>query len=102
MRDWDGRGAELAAAGATLFILTSDTPEVLDEAVPKNGLTSTIVPVDRGLWGRWGIDNPKRPNLPWPSTVVIGPDGKIIDLVTHENHRERADPGAVLARLAAD
>ncbi len=101
MRDWDGRTAELAAAGATLYIVTSDTPEVLDAAVPKNGLTSTFVPVDRGLWGRWGIDNPKRPNLPWPSTVVIGPDGRIIDLVTHKDHRERADPGAVLERLKA-
>lgn len=101
MRDWDGRKAEIAAAGATLYVLTSDTPAVLDAADPKHGLKSTIVSVDRGLWGRWGIDNPKRPNLPWPSTVVVAADGTIIDLVTHEDHRERADPGAVLERLNA-
>jgi peroxiredoxin len=99
VRDWDGRSAEIEAVGAALYILTSDSPEVLDEAVPKHGLTSAIVPVDRGLWGRWGIANPKRKNLPWPSTVVVAGDGTILDLVTHENHRERADPEAVLGRL---
>ena len=99
MRDWDGRSAELEAAGAALYILTADTRKVLDEAVLKHGLTSTIVPVDRGLWERWGIANPRRKNLPWPSTVVVDGEGTILDLVTHENHRERADPGAVLGRL---
>jgi len=101
VRDWEAQSEAVAALGATVYVVTADTEEGLAKGIDKHGLRSTFVQVERGLWAEWGIANPKRPNLPWPSTVVIASDGTILELVTHEDHRERAEPTAVLERIRA-
>lgn len=100
MRDWDRASDDVLAAGAQLLVLSPDAPRVLQDAVRLKGLKAAFSPVDPELWGQWGLTNPKRPNLPHPSTLVVGPDGTLLLRETHVNYRTRAGVSEVLAFIA--
>jgi hypothetical protein len=101
VRDWDKLEADVAAAGAVVYVLTTDAPEVVANAARKKKLTTPIHTVTPALWASWGLANPRKDKLPHPSTVVIGPDGTVRQRITHVDYRKRADASAVLAALGA-
>jgi hypothetical protein len=101
VRDWDRIEADVERAGARLLVLTADSPDVARGAAKRAKLRATLVPVDASLWVRWGLANERRTGLPHPSTVVVAPDGTIIDRETHTNYKVRAEPAAVLDRITA-
>lgn len=81
-------------------MLTADEPELLRRVIPKKELRGTFVPVEPELWARWGLTNPRREGVPYPSTIVVAPDGTIVLRETHVNYKVRARPELVLARIA--
>jgi hypothetical protein len=101
VRDWDRVEAEVEAVGARLLVLTADSPEVARASVKRAKLRATLVPVAASLWVRWGLVNERRSGLPYPSTVVVAPDGTIVDRETHVNYKVRAEPAVVLDRITA-
>jgi hypothetical protein len=84
-----------------LYVLTTDSPAAVADHAENRGLQSPIATVDRELWARWGIANPKKPRLPHPTTLVVSPDGTVLRVETHENYRERTDPAEIVAQLGA-
>ncbi len=101
MRDWDEQLDEAAAAGIAIYALTTDTAEVLAKVVPERGYKTPLATVKPEQWADWGLANPERPALPWPSTLIVGPDGALLGRVTHTDHTARADPAAVLVQVAS-
>lgn len=87
-----------------LVVLTTDTEEVLSRVLPAKGLGLPhlrYVSVEPELWTAWGLANSRRPMLPHPTTVVVAPDGTIVDRETHTDYKLRASPQRVLDRIAA-
>lgn len=99
MRAWDERAEQVAAANARVVVLTPDSPAVARASAQKHGLQTPLHPVDPDVWAGWGLANPKKSKLPHPSTIVVGADGRVIQRITNENYRKRADVDAVLAAI---
>lgn len=78
-------------------MLTADEEPVLRDAIEEKGFQSPFALVEPDLWARWGLENPRRPEVPHPSTVVVAPDGQVIYRESHRNHTVRADPEQVVA-----
>jgi len=91
---------EVAAAGARVVVLTPDRPAVAAAMVESKGFTTPLLPVDKALWQAWGLENPSKPKLPHPGTLLVAPDGTLVARWTHINYKVREDPGGVLARLS--
>ena len=100
MRDWDRVSKETTDAGASLWVVTPDTPDLARRMAADKGLRAPFISGDEALWARWGLTNPRRPTLPHPATVVIAPGGEVVLLDVHENYKQRSKPEEVIERIA--
>jgi hypothetical protein len=101
LRDYQAHAAELARAGGTLVVLTSDSEEVLRKVISKQGFEHRFVHATPELWAGWGLENEKRADLPYPTTFIVAPDGTLVFRETHKNHTKRAEVPQVVQRVAA-
>ena len=79
-----------------LLVLTTDPADVLTDAIAENGYTMDFARVEPAQWEAYGLQNTRRPELPWPATFVIAPDGELIYREVHKRMFIRSDDDDVL------
>ncbi len=100
MREYDAHAQALTDAGGTLVVLTSDTPELLHQAIAEHGFGARFVSVEKQLWTDWGLDNKHRSKVPYPTTIVVAPDGRVIFREVHLDRKERTSIPTVVDIVA--
>lgn len=100
MRAWKLHSQQVDALGAELLFLAGDDPDLLKQKVAERGLDDlNIAHATPEQWKALGVQNPARPKLPHPTTLVLAPDGTELLRDAHENFRTRTDPERALAAL---
>ena len=101
MRDYDSHAQQLTDAGGRLVVLTHDSEQVLRTVIEAQGFGATFVHVEPETWSGWGLQKKRRAELPYPTTLIVAPDGTLIFREIHTNHLERAAVSEVVERVAA-
>ena len=102
LREWDRHLESLDTVGVSLTILTAEGPEITGPALARRGLSHLpVATVDPALWGLLELENPRNPELPRPTTFVLGPDGTIAWVRTTAAWSARTSVSRVLDAVEA-
>ena len=108
MRRWEELRPKLDARGVRIVAICTDTPEAIRAGRKKHGLAATFLS-DRELavTDQFGLRNHGFHSglpggakaLPVPTTLLVGPDGRVLWMDQSENYQRRSDPTYVGAAL---
>ncbi len=102
MKDLQGRLTDFSAAGLQLVGVSYDSPETLERAVAKHGLTMTLLS-DAGskTIDAYGIRNEaltgRAAGVPHPTVFVVDTQGVIRAKLQREGHRTRPEADEIIA-----
>ena len=102
VREWEAHQQDLQAANGALWVVTADSVDVVRAAANQKGLNlAAFVAVDDSLWTEWQVQNPSRPEIPNPTTYLVGPDGTLIWRETTPKYGARINAAQVIERIEA-